>query len=643
MATLRSSQLSNPAGCLMKCRLVTYGTRSYACSMRLRTLPSWLSLVVVAALGIILILLAALQYRWSGQISEAEHARMRANLNNAISQFRTGYGFELQRICLAFQFDPMDFPGRDWPRYAQRYDKWLLTAPDARLVAGVFIWDTEAKPSSVLLRLDPATHKFEPVSWPQSFEILRDARLFGSSFRPPPEMRPDSWMMLEQIPLLLMPLLHFSPPAGRPGEAPPQIMGYFLITLNPEILHREVFPELARRYFGGEQGVVYQIAIVGEAGNNQVLYQSEPVLPADFFSSPDSRVRLLPGPRDFSPRFGEEGPPGPGRPGSDPQLRPSTDRQTQSVPRPERPRNPLVLLPATDGSNWVLMVRHREGTLGQVVASQRRRNLGISFGILLLLALSVAMIIISTRRAQRLARLQMDFVAGVSHELRTPLSVICSAADNLADGVVATSRGQTRQYGELIRQEGRRLAGMVEQILMFAKAQSGRREYNPHPASVREMVESTLARLNATVAAAGFVVEKRIDPDLPSVWMDEAAFSQCLENLINNVLKYGAEKRWMEIRAEAVSANRSQEVQITVEDRGMGIEPSDLRHIFEPFYRGANVTAAQIHGSGLGLSLAHDIIVAMGGSISVRSTPGVGSAFTIHLPAFAAAGESHHL
>jgi signal transduction histidine kinase len=181
---------------------------------------------------------------------------------------------------------------------------------------------------------------------------------------------------------------------------------------------------------------------------------------------------------------------------------------------------------------------------------------------------------------------------------------------------------------------------MVEQILLFAKTQDGRRKYNLRPARVCEVVESTLAKVQATIASAGFTVERQIDPDLPQVRVDETILSQCLENLINNALKYGGEKRWMRISAVTTPARRGREVQIAVEDRGMGIEPADLPHIFDPFYRGQAATAAQIHGSGLGLSLAQEGIASMGGRISVKSTPDTGSIFTIHLPALSQTEEN---
>jgi signal transduction histidine kinase len=226
----------------------------------------------------------------------------------------------------------------------------------------------------------------------------------------------------------------------------------------------------------------------------------------------------------------------------------------------------------------------------------------------------------------------MQFVAGVSHELRTPLAVICSAGDNLADGVVEETE-QVRKYGALIRDEGRRLAGMVEQTLQFAAVESGRKRYDLQPVDVGNVIETTLAEAEPMIQAAGFAVEKTIEAKLPLAKADASALSQCIQNLITNALKYGLENRWMGVRAAAVTGARGPEVRITVEDKGAGIEPADLPHIFEPFYQGRAAGRAKSPGAGLGLSLAKDAMEAMGGSISVKGAPGEGSSFSLHLPA----------
>jgi signal transduction histidine kinase len=120
---------------------------------------------------------------------------------------------------------------------------------------------------------------------------------------------------------------------------------------------------------------------------------------------------------------------------------------------------------------------------------------------------------------------------------------------------------------------------------------------------------------------------------LPQVTGDLSALSQCLQNLITNALKYGSEQHWIGIQTRLTEHGLSgKEIQISISDRGIGIDAADLPHIFEPFYRSPLVAAAQIHGTGLGLPLARSIAEAMKGELTVTSVPGRGSTFTLHLP-----------
>jgi signal transduction histidine kinase len=129
------------------------------------------------------------------------------------------------------------------------------------------------------------------------------------------------------------------------------------------------------------------------------------------------------------------------------------------------------------------------------------------------------------------------------------------------------------------------------------------------------------------------VVEKYLEPGLPDAMGDFTALCHCLQNLVVNAVKYGGESHWMGIRASGNDLKRSREILISIEDRGIGMNSSELRHIFEPFYRSPSVVAAQIHGTGLGLALARNIMQSMEGRISVTSQPGAGSTFTLHLAA----------
>lgn len=276
-----------------------------------------------------------------------------------------------------------------------------------------------------------------------------------------------------------------------------------------------------------------------------------------------------------------------------------------------------------------MAVRYRQGSLEAFVTRLRRRNLALSFGVLLLLAMSMAMLVVSTQRAQRLAKLEIDFVACVSHELRTPLAVICSAAQNLTDGVVE-AKHQVRQYGSIIGRQGRQLVDLVEQILLFAAGKEGRQHYNLRPVQIAQIIETALVNTAGVIGAAGFTIERKIEPHLPLVMGDASALTQCVQNLISNAVKYGGESRWMGIRAGIGAGG---EVEVVVEDKGIGIDAADLVDIFEPFYRGKGATAARIHGTGLGLTLVKSISKAMGGRVSAKSVLGRGSSFALHLPA----------
>ena len=266
------------------------------------------------------------------------------------------------------------------------------------------------------------------------------------------------------------------------------------------------------------------------------------------------------------------------------------------------------------------------------VAQARGRNLVVSFGILSLLALSTIIIIIISRRAQRLARKQIDFVAGVSHEFRTPLAVIHAVSENLADGLI-TDKHQIEQCGVVIRNDVRRLAGMVEQVLEFAGASRGKTLYQPQPVDLGDLIDKALAENPSLEAQQDWKIEKEIEPNLPPVLADPAALASAVRNIIDNAVKYCGAGHWIGIKAKARATNHTSRVEITIADRGIGIPESDLPYVFEAFYRGREVVAAQVHGSGLGLSLVKNIIEAHGGTISVSSVLGEGSSFTLSLPA----------
>jgi signal transduction histidine kinase len=234
---------------------------------------------------------------------------------------------------------------------------------------------------------------------------------------------------------------------------------------------------------------------------------------------------------------------------------------------------------------------------------------------------------------------QMALVDKSSKRSVVPLAVICASAQNIADGVV-DEKEQMAKYGSVIRHHSRQLTELINQILLFAATHEGRNRYVMRPLKVSEIVSAVLMNTRVLVEEAGFVVEEHLGEDLQPVTGDFTAVCQCLQNLVVNAVKYGGDHRKIVIRAFQSlreDVNRY-EMRISVEDHGIGIDTAELQQIFEPFYRSPVVTAAQIHGTGLGLALAKNIAEAMGGSISVVSRVGVGSRFTIHLPLASSVG-----
>lgn len=277
--------------------------------------------------------------------------------------------------------------------------------------------------------------------------------------------------------------------------------------------------------------------------------------------------------------------------------------------------------------------RH-QANLVTVARSSTSRLIGILCFTFLLSAAAVRAIERSRMmNTVQLAKLQMEFVASVSHELRTPLSVLSSAADNLADGLVE-GKAALRIYGGILQHQSRSMSELVDQILLFASTEDGKNRYNLRPLEVAPIIDSIRADTEAMIKEADFKLDPVIDPDLPLVLGDRTGIMQCLHNLIGNAVKYGGDvdKRIvLRVLTVPLENGSDRELRFSVSDHGIGIDSSELAHIFDPFYRSPRVQAAQIHGTGLGLSLAKRIAESMQGRLSVVSGLSMGSTFTLHL------------
>ncbi len=573
--------------------------------------PSALTLLTLALL-ILLPALAVLQYRWVGQVSDAERDRMERNLRTAASQFRRAFDGEVIRAVNGLRVDATTVRENAWYRYADRYTSWLDTAEHPGIVAAVFLVD-EDQGALRLRRWNPASNDFDEIGWPAELSGWRPrfeqdrgsfaARQPGGRVRFPDD---DA--------LVATPLINTPPRLGERRERTPPVFGFTVVQWDMGYVRGEFLPALNESHFTNSDGDRYRVAVVDGQDPSRVIYQSDLSAPVDT-SNPDASEPLLGGPPNMRGGDGRRGlrfrVPGAGVPGF-------------GVPGAGGGRE----RGGREFARWALLVQHQSGSLEAAVTRVRRRNLGISFGVLMLLTVSVGLLTLSSRRAERLARQQMEFVAGVSHELRTPVAVIRSAAENLSQGVVG-SGDRVKQYGQAIETEARRLGDMVERVLQYAGIASGVGLASRTPLQPAAVIDSAVQAMQAAGPAK---VERHVDADLPLVVGDPAALRSAVENLISNAVKYGGPDGWVGIRAERGPSSRRPEVLITVEDRGPGIPGEELPHIFSAFYRGQNAIVQQIQGNGLGLALVQQIVSAHGGRVTVSTRPGAGSAFTIHLP-----------
>jgi signal transduction histidine kinase len=232
----------------------------------------------------------------------------------------------------------------------------------------------------------------------------------------------------------------------------------------------------------------------------------------------------------------------------------------------------------------------------------------------------------------------MQFVANVSHELRTPLTVIRGAAHNLMDKLITKGeREKMVEYTALIQRHAEDLSTMVEQVLYLGTAKhvlTGKMFKGVDvQKTLREAVSATQEETKCCT------VDLQLGPELVAVNGDAVALQRAFQNLLVNAAKHGGKGGWIGVTGVIDEESEPPTVEVQIADRGEGIPAEELKHIFEPFYRGTAAEAEQVRGSGLGLSLVKEIVEAHGGTVAVESKRDYGTTFTVRLPATNGRGE----
>jgi signal transduction histidine kinase len=562
--------------------------------MNMRPRIQWIEWGFVVFLVLVCAILTALQYRWTGEIAQAEMTRLRGNLEEQSQLFCRAFDSELSSACRQFYVtrSEQEDVGLE-AACVQRMHEWQSGKPRPmfRTVA-IAIYSKE---QLQLFALEPGAEKLVPMEWPAHWASMKEnldrscMKGRGSSSFASSSSGDSSGTKSRSSSMFSDPtgaLLEF-PLASRHVSYGVYESQWVLFELDVDYIRNTWLPELVGSYLNSG----------GRASNDvEIKTTTSPV--ATIYSSHSNTS--TDGEQPFTYRFNR-----------------------QSIFFSRSP-------PGEDG-RWVLETRHSPGALEAVVDGSRQRNFGVALALNgLILAAGVALVR-HTRRSRELAEAQMKFVATVSHELRTPLTVIRGAAENLRRGIVHEP-DRVEQYSSLIGQHAERLGDLIEQVLEYAGVKRKQSLRRLQPVALTGVLSDAAAAAAPDVQAAKCEIELNVPSSLPPVTGDEAGLRRVFHNLIVNAAKHGGEGGWIGINAAATNGNAPPTVVVQVADHGPGIPEAERSAIFTPFFRGERTNEKQIRGSGLGLSLAREIVECFGGTITVNCSEGGGATFSVKLP-----------
>ncbi len=228
----------------------------------------------------------------------------------------------------------------------------------------------------------------------------------------------------------------------------------------------------------------------------------------------------------------------------------------------------------------------------------------------------------------RINKLKNDFIATVSHELKTPLASMRVLVDTLLEGSYRDQQ-QVTDYLQLVSKENERLTGLIDNFLTFSRMERNKQAFVMAETSPAAIARDAAEAVKTKFSKGQCKFEVNIREDLPDVLADRDAMVTVLVNLLDNAYKYSYDNKQIELKVSPYNGL----VCFTVSDKGVGMSRRSARKIFDRFYQADRSLSRGAEGCGLGLSIAKFIVDAHKGTISIESKPGVGSTFTVRLPA----------
>jgi len=240
-------------------------------------------------------------------------------------------------------------------------------------------------------------------------------------------------------------------------------------------------------------------------------------------------------------------------------------------------------------------------------------------------------IVAARERAEEADRQKTQFLANMSHEIRTPMNAILGFSE-LMESVVVSKKA--KEYLSVIRDSGRSLLDLINDILDLSKIEAGRIDLNIEPVDLNELIQSVIALIAPGATGKGLELSVDVDAGLPKCFfLDRLRVRQILLNLLSNAVKFTREGS-VSVQASGnphVGGRGQMDLMLSVHDTGVGISKSQQKQIFNAFHQVSTIDESGLSGTGLGLSISERLANLMDGEISVHSAPGKGSTFTVTL------------
>ena len=647
--------------------------------MRPRSLRSYAGLAsgAICVCFVLVGILGALQFKWIGQVSDSQRETWKALLGGPMTGSIRQIRIEAAQLLRLFAVKPANGPSESWRSYLNSYLSWHTVSDHALAVKRVLFYDTPPEGPSELNELFVGTRTIKPVSWDRELAIVRrhiDSAGFNLRSMPS-RMWTGTWMFLPSAMAIYRPVARFGA-LGAESQLNVNPVGFLILQLDLDFIRERLIPRIVTAHFDSllGRGLRFNVSI---ALDSKDMWVYEPTIPdrdsdkpldyslkpqvtsalPNHARPPDSTylfpLRQKSLPKTMVPlgavqrvslrnrgdllRIVETSPI---RLGQGPELGSYGKSEMDGWLSKLRESGQLARLFVIAERPYVLSLRatHEAVSLEEAVNRRYKHSVAIGVVLLLLLVATMATVVISQRKTERLAAMQVEAAASQSHQLRNPLAAIALLAENMANGTLGAEE-RVVHYGEKILEYGERLTEIVDRTARIAALEGPIRPYRLAGVNVSEIARDAFEEARPLFRDAGFVTECAFAEDLPLALADPQALRLALGDLLGNARKYGLPGRWVRIETARPGSSTRREVQIQVKDRGRGIPAREAKMVLEPFYRARDVADSSIPGSGLGLALVRSAVEGMGGSLTLVSEVGRGSVFTISLPCAPSEGQ----